>query len=140
MPELRFYGLTHFMLSSIQQGLQAAHCIADMFVRYQHTKSDTIRNMLDQWAKYDKTIILLNGGNCADLYSKYLAIRRICETLQYPYEMFSEDQQSLNNAITCVGLIVPETIYKMETDLITSEYPTDETDLALLLQSMSLAK
>ena len=57
-----------------------------------------------------KTIIVLNGGNSAGVQNVYSKIARLVET-KYPIAKFHEDEQSLNGAFTCVGVIVPAKIY-----------------------------
>lgn len=107
---MRAYFFGNFYLSSIQQGIQAAHCVADMFTKYK-TPSPA-RDKLYEWAVHHKVMVLLNGGNAADLKELYLVLRGICSALDYPHEVFMEDTISLNNATTCVGVVVPEKIYE----------------------------
>lgn len=150
---MRAYFLCNYYLSSVQQGIQAAHCVADMFCRYgKHSQWQT-HEMLYTWAKDHKTMILLNGGNHKELETNFYNIQVMCEALGYPYGIFAEDQQSLNGAITCVGLVVEPHIYqtKVHRDERTGEFivvgyddndlsSTTEIELAYLLQSKSLAK
>jgi hypothetical protein len=106
---MRYYGFGNYYLSSIQQGIQAAHCIADMFVKYELQPSLNCQWMLGEWAKNHKTMVLLNGGNSDGL--KYLADH--FNTTELPWARFQEDTQSLNNALTHVGIIVPELVYEL---------------------------
>lgn len=106
---MRFYAFTNFYLSSMQKGIQAQHCTAELFVHYNHRSKGG--QVLYNWAQNHKTTIVLNGGNCADLHVLYLQLRAICDELGYPYQSFSEDAASLNGAITCVGVVLPERIY-----------------------------
>jgi hypothetical protein len=107
---MRLYTFCNYYLSPIQQGIQSAHCVADMFMKYQ-TEPSVERVMLREWAKNHKTVVVLNGGNHMDLNSLYLTLRGVCAETGYPFEMFAEDSNSLNCATTCVGIIVPEKIY-----------------------------
>lgn len=107
---MRAYFFCNYYLSSIQQGIQAAHCLADMFTKYQ--EPTPTRGMLYEWAIKHKTMIVLNGGNSFELNNLVLSIRSLCSETGYPYEVFTEDEPSLNNATTCVGIVVPEQIYK----------------------------
>jgi len=68
--------------------------------------------MLFDWAESHKTMVVLNGGNSSDLKQRYEMFISICKGLEYPYGIFREDVESLQGAITCVGVIVPEKIYK----------------------------
>jgi hypothetical protein len=106
---MRLYTFGNFYLSSIQQGIQAAHLIADMFV--DHQVPSTERTVLYDWAKNHKTLISLNGGNHADLTEKFLLLRRLGAELQLPVGSFQEDDISLNRAMTCCGIVVPQHIY-----------------------------
>jgi peptidyl-tRNA hydrolase len=63
--EMRAYIFGNMYLSSIQQGIQAAHVITDMFVK--HKRANKKRKMLHDWATHDKTMVLLNGGTSQDL-------------------------------------------------------------------------
>ena len=65
--------------------------------------------MLEDWAGQHKTVVLLNGGNSNDLIEIHQQL--LNETVGYPFGIFYEDQQSLNSAATCVGIVVPEKIY-----------------------------
>lgn len=105
---MRGYFFGHFMLSSIQQGIQAQHCNAEMFVNYRHESPE--HDVLFEWALAHKTSILLNGGNCQDLLNLVLELQPIAHELQLPCTTFSEDN-SLAGAMTCVSIVVPERIY-----------------------------
>jgi hypothetical protein len=105
---MRAYFFCNFYLSSIQQGIQAAHCLAEMFVEH---PIGLTGHRLHRWAQEHKTLIVLNGGNNEELCNKYAELRRLCEVLGYPHAMFIEDTASLNNAATCIGVVVPEPIY-----------------------------
>lgn len=109
-----------YYLSSLQQGLQSAHCIADMFVKYQQS---TKEEFLFNWAENHKTIIILNGGNSQELFDLYERFRDIDHP--YPFGAFNEDIQSLNGAMTCVGIILPEPVYTLASSLKT---PTEYVD------------
>lgn len=105
---MRAYFFGNMYLSSIQQGIQAAHVVADMFIKY---KSDDGQqaDMLIDWAENHKTMILLNGG-----YGETL--RGLIEFFDnsenpYPWESFNEGKDSLDGALTDVGIILPEKIY-----------------------------
>jgi hypothetical protein len=107
---MRAYFFCNYYLSSIQQGIQSAHCLAEMFVDY--TDPWTAQNILFEWAQNHKTMVVLNGGNSENVLAIYAALCRLCDELEYPYGVFKEDTASLNSAYTCTGVIVPEKIYK----------------------------
>jgi hypothetical protein len=119
---MRFYGFGNYYLSSLQQGLQSAHTIADMFVKYEPEKIDALStkpkdvalveasDLLYLWAESHKTMVLLNGGNSADLKSLYEFLD--CDENPYPFVKFHEDEQSLCCALTYVGIVLPAKIYE----------------------------
>jgi len=95
-------------LSSIQQGIQAAHATHDMFVAYRD-RPGAASDFLWEWATNHKTMILLNGG-----YSE--TIQELVDFFMrsdnpYPFADFREEEASLNGALTTVGIVLPEKIY-----------------------------
>lgn len=98
---LRLYSFVNYYLSDLQRGLQTAHVVAEIFLKYKCEKSTVI-----DWAFFNKTIIILNGGNCKSLRNIYQLLYK--NSSGYPFDYFEEDQESLNGAISCVGLIFPE--------------------------------
>jgi hypothetical protein len=106
---MRAYFFGNMYLSSIQQGIQAAHVVADMFVKYPY--HDPEAEILRAWATDHKTMVLLNGG-----YSE--TIRDLVEFLDtcrnpLPWASFNEGVDALDGALTDVGIIIPEKIYQM---------------------------
>ncbi len=147
---MRFYGFCHYYLSSIQQAIQAKHCGDDMFVKYRLPDSFNLASdRLWDWAANHKTLILLNGGNCEQLNATYDLFRTIGPELELPYGLFHEDAASLNNALTCVGIVVPEKIYaaaeqlRSPSSLFVPSYDflsPAERELAMLLSAHGLAR
>jgi len=103
------------MLSSIQQGIQAAHVIGEMAAWYK----DDPENAFFEWAESHKTIQLMNGGNheaitnivqfFCDLDEK----NELHKTDKFSWSVFREDRQSLNSAVTCAGIIVPTHVCRL---------------------------
>jgi hypothetical protein len=113
---MRFYGFGNYYLSSLQQGLQAAHAAVDLHVKYNileqgHYDIKPCQDMYNDWAQNHKTMVLLNGGNSADLQDLFDFL--YCEENPYPFVKFHEDEVSLNGALTYVGMILPEKIYSV---------------------------
>jgi hypothetical protein len=110
---MRLYTFCNFYLSSIQQGIQPAHVIADMFVKYQTQYMPGNREAMSlyDWAEYHKTLVCLNGGNAADLRALWETVQRLGKELKLAHGCFHEDEQSLDKTMTCVGIVVPENIY-----------------------------
>lgn len=106
---MRAYFWGNYYLSQIQQGIQALHCVVDIQYKYKY-ESSTIPVMINDWATNHKTVILLNGGNQKGL----MDIHNFLATNEnpYPYGYFCEDEMSLNDCLTCVGIILPEKIYE----------------------------
>ena len=109
---MRFYTFCNFYLSSIQQGIQSAHCLHELFVQPCRTGDVLARTMLWDWAQHHKTIIVLNGGTSADLNEMTISLGKIARGANIPFASWAEDGPSLNNAATCVGMIVPAKIYE----------------------------
>jgi len=142
---MRAYSFTNFYLSSIQQGIQPAHAIVEMFVKYKNHVQES-KHLFD-WATNHKTMICLNGGTSADIRDLYFELIHVAEALQLPYSPFNEDEASLDGALTSVAIIVPEKIYMEAAEMRDRDYdPTTsllnpaETQLAKILNRYSLAK
>ena len=106
---MRAYFFGNMYLSQIQQGIQAAHAVHEMFVKYRDTQMISVAETLYDWAVHHKTMILLNGGY-AD------AIQDLVNFFNHrdnhlPFAPFYEEKASLNGALTTVGIVVPEKIY-----------------------------
>jgi len=115
---MRLYSFVNMYLSGKQQGIQTAHVVSEMAMAEQTTKVSTIFN---EWAKNHKTIIMLNGGNCASLEGIYDHIWEFVNSdvferhdCNIPMSVFYEDEQSLNGAPTAVGVVLPEWLYDEE--------------------------
>lgn len=104
---MRYYGFSNYYLSSLQVGLQNAHCIAEMSTRYR--LQTALHTQYQNWALDHRTIILLNGGNQVALHE--LLTYFDADENPYAWDYFEEDEQSLNGCLTCVGIIIPEEIY-----------------------------
>ena len=107
---MRLYTFCNYYLSSIQQGIQSAHVLGEMFVSIDPSYEAEM-TMLFDWAKNHKTMVVLNGGNSDELINLSDELRTLAEALNLPHADFYEDAQSLNSAMTCVGIVVPEKVY-----------------------------
>lgn len=110
---MRLYTFCNMYLSSIQQGIQAAHLVADMFVTYKTERylDGPAEMVLYDWAANHKTMICLNGGNYHDLEALYFNLCELGKSLNLPVDKFNEDAASLNGMLTCCGIVVPARIY-----------------------------
>lgn len=105
---MRAYFFGNMYLSSIQQGIQAAHAVADMFIKYSDENGPNFHT-LREWAADHKTMVLLNGGFSS-------SIAELCQLFDsnenpFPWAPFYEEEAALNGALTTVGIILPEYIY-----------------------------
>jgi len=143
---MRAYFFGNMYLSSIQQGIQAQHCTAELFCKYSTMSTgDSIQNsMLYDWAKDHKTTILLNGGGTQDLYDIQGLLS--LHYNPYPWAYFHEDEIALQSALTCIGLILPARIYEAaeelrENDCVLGVDLLDwDLDLCKILNSCGLAR
>jgi len=105
---MRAYFFGNMYLSSIQQGIQAAHVTHGLFTKY--TSLNSVSDLLFHWANHHKTMVLLNGGYGDNL--RALIERFDTSENPYPWTSFNEGEDSLDGALTCVGIILPENIYE----------------------------
>ena len=114
--ELRMYVLVPYNLSPIQQGIQAAHAIAelglDMSDNGYHGDANgpqcTMKYMLPdnkyyEWAREYKTIVILNSGTTGK-YSSMDNHRKNLDKLDVTYSTFREPD--LNDAMTAIAFVV----------------------------------
>ena len=128
-------------LSSIQNGIQSAHCLHELFRKYE--RIDTALTILGKqkpgeiskelsmvydWADHHKTMIVTNGG-----YSENLElVLQSLEKTGYPFAYFREP--GIGNALTCIGVILPEMCYnnpylRFEENVVTEHDVQIETGL-----------
>ena len=116
---MRFYGFGNYYLSSLQQGLQSAHVVADLAVAsITGGKVNTKGKIFFDWAENHKTMVLLNGGNSAmleALFQKFSVFEK--NGMHLPFAKFHEDEQSLGGALTYVGIVVEEKYYVAAAEL-----------------------
>jgi hypothetical protein len=107
---MRAYYFGNMYLSSIQQGIQAAHVTSELFIKYTN-RTGSGYGQLHDWAVDHKTMILLNAGYSEELYKLYGLFDTI-EANPYPWAGFNESSEALDGAMTCIGIILPERIYE----------------------------
>jgi hypothetical protein len=130
----RLYTFVNFYLSSIQQGIQSAHIVSNLFVKYSR---DTLENDYDvandalwHWAEHDKTMIVLNGGTAFDIRQNYIEVTALaskCDVFAIPFTFFQEDHNALgiyeHGVVTGFGMVVPQEMWGA------TEYPLDQNKL-----------
>lgn len=107
---MRAYTLTNWMLRPIQQGIQPAHCLIDMFTKYRDVSSIE-HEVLYDWANNHKTMICLSAGDYASLVAAWNILEVLGNRLGLPVQKFHEDEGSLGGLMTSIGIIVPERVY-----------------------------
>jgi hypothetical protein len=123
-PEYRLYSFVHAHITSLQKGLQTAHVVGELFSSSTKGKA---KQILNKWAKTDKTIIILSGGNTLELEDLAVTVAEFGNELNLPHAYFKEDKATLNESITAVGIVIPDYIYTM--NLLTADdgdYPEKE--------------
>lgn len=108
---MRLYTFINMYLSSIQQGIQTAHIVSELFTKYDD--QDFCLEDIKEWAENHKTIIVLNGGyssNIEELRTFFFEPENF-----YPWVEFRESYDALDNALTGIGIILPERIYTAAT-------------------------
>jgi hypothetical protein len=117
---LRLYTFCNFYLSSIQQGIQSAHIVSELFVDYRFAigrKEEGAQSMLYDWANNFKTIIVCNGGTSKEILDTYNALVDMQLNKTYPMAIFNEEPgalDSIGGAVTGFGIILPAEIYGAE--------------------------
>lgn len=142
---MRCYHFGNYYLSSIQQGIQAAHAQMELFNKYKEidlydyalstgsnppeyiVRRSNLAKQLFEWSTKHKTMVCLSGGNNKDL----LEIKELLtQNDMYPWSYFCEDEDSLGAVLTNVAIVLPEEIY--ETARLIRERQYVVTDLKVL--------
>lgn len=150
MTEYRCYTFTHFMLSSIQQGIQSGHAAMELVNKYYDPEVvyeqdeynfETVLN----WIKDDKTIVCLNGGNTESLFE----LESFFNTYKnpFPWVSFREDESSMEGILTSIAIILPDRIYNTDLEelysmasFVPGQFTEYEWELLNRVKSMSLAR
>jgi hypothetical protein len=145
---MRAYFFGNMYLSSIQQGIQAAHVVAEMYTKYVSPDGCQEYFILEHWAREHKTMVLLNAGYGQEIHSLVEFFSSKDNPL--PWAKFHEGVDALDGAITCVGIILPEEFYEAAKELrspsmgvttnIEKLQPGWERELATRLNNYGLAK
>lgn len=136
---MRAYFFVNSALSGIQKGIQVAHCVAEMARNQARGEGGFV-----DWADNHKTIIVLEGGFHQSLREIRFAFTMgfdyketgTREESPFPWAAFTEDEETMNGMMTCIGIIVPERIYEDGMEALTEW----ETELIKLINSCPLAR
>ena len=118
---MRLYTFINCYLSQIQQGIQTAHILGEMTKNYKTAKQE---RMMREYLVKDKTIIVCNGGNNSMLRDLYEFFRD--QRNDFQFTDFHEDGESLDGALTGVGILLPEEIYDVKWDITKCAYVRDD--------------
>lgn len=113
--EYRMYGLVPYNISPIQQGIQFGHAVVEYGLDYGHKSDDPYL----QWARNDKTFIILNGGttnNNKDNYGTLNNAKINLHSLGVQLSTFNEPD--LGDQLTAIVFLVDERVYDY------TKYPT----------------
>lgn len=114
---MRYYGFGNYYLSSIQQGIQNAHVISTMSVKYD--KDTEQHRIYEEWAKSHITTVLCNGGNSAGIAELFNIFEDLKQKgMPLPFAKFHEDAQSLDGALTAVGIVVEKRHYELDSEVL----------------------
>ena len=114
----RMYGLVPYNISPIQQGIQFGHAVVEYGLTYGQGHAD---DPYLQWARNDKTFIILNGGTTnpkehTEFYGTLNQSRDQLRDMKVQYESFYEPD--LGDQLTAVVFLVDERVYDYK------KYPT----------------
>lgn len=118
--EQRMYGFVPYNLSDIQKGIQFGHAVVEYQLKFGKNKE-----YLD-WAKNDKTFIILNGGTTNDTSGTINALQEELNSLGIKFATFREPD--LNNALTGVVFLLDERVWNKEKYLYSLEEIPFEVD------------
>jgi len=105
---MRLYTFINFYLSQIQQGIQTAHIVHELFNKYRFAPTPAALDLND-WSQNHKTIIVLNGGSDIDIeaISNELGLA----DHPFPWAEFHEDA-GLGGVRTGTGVVLPPHVYE----------------------------
>lgn len=149
MTEYRCYTLTHFMLSSIQQGIQSGHAAMELVNKYYQCEpvykvDEEQFDVVLSWIRDNKTIICLNGGNSESMIDWVEFLDTYHN--KFPWVTFHEDENSLEGILTSIAIILPNWFYEVDpnddlfVDIHSREFTAWELELLTRIKSASLAR
>lgn len=110
MKNLRMYHFVMYNLSGIQKGIQSYHAGVEYSRKFPNNEA------FAQWADYDKTVIILDGGGSNDMIKRMEELRE----LGVDYATFMEPD--LNMSLSAIAFLVDDSIYDFKS-------PEDEMEI-----------
>lgn len=108
--ELRLYSfVTFYLAKGIHAGIQTGHAAVDLVQKYRcyaGEPSDQTK-MVDEWADYHKTFIVLNGG----MHVEMQKVLELTKASGYPFEVFHESKEALDGIMTAIVVVLPEDVF-----------------------------
>jgi hypothetical protein len=101
-------------LSPLQLGLQTAHAVGELSL---FTKDSAQGKMYADWAMTSKTIIICGAGNQQGVIDCHNSIGDLARGLGLPCAIFREDTASMNGMATACGIILPETLWSVTSEV-----------------------
>lgn len=100
---MRLYSFQNMYFAGIHAGIQTAHSIAEMFIKYPLQSIPHIA--LESWASDHKTIIVKNGGMAGDLRNLITLLEH--DDNQLAWSPFYESEYAADGCLTNVSVVVP---------------------------------
>jgi len=148
--EYRVYTFTHFMLSSIQQGIQSGHAATALVDKYYdaeatYKQDEEAFDKILTWIREDKTIVCLNGGNSESMFEWYRFFNTHLNP--FPWVKFHEDESSMEGILTSIAILLPDRIYDVDLEelysmasFVPGQFTEYEWELVNRVKSASLAR
>ena len=109
--EQRMYGLVPYNISPIQQGIQFGHAVVEYGLEYGHKSDDPYL----QWARNDKTFIILNGGTTNKNEDRYGTLNIAQSELHaMGVQLSTFNEPDLGDQLTAVVFLVDERVWDRE--------------------------
>ena len=123
---LRMYFFVLYSLSGIQKGIQAGHAALEYGFTFHENKE------YQDFVTKHKTFILLDGGGSECMK------QRIAELYDFGIKYESFFEPDLNNSLSAIAFIVPESVYGIDLEGY-EEYPACDIIFARYLKGFKLA-
>ncbi len=123
---MRLYFFVMYNLSGIQKGIQAGHAALEYALEFGKTKQ------YKEFINKHKTFIVLDGGGSNDMLERELEL----EGYGIKYATFIEPD--LNDSVSAIAFLVPESIYNKDIRGLEDVY-TKDVEFARYLKSFRLA-
>lgn len=111
----RMYGFVPYNISEIQKGIQFGHAVVEYANKYGKTKE------YQQWAKHDKTFIILNGGPVNNKNHEYGMLKVLNDIKKMGVKVATFHEPDLNDALSAFVFLVDERIFH-------AKYTFDDVD------------